>query len=141
MKIHSLKLTLQDVETKDKQKLAVIFGTVFIDNDKYKENSVGFEFDEHGEKIPVFEVINFTTALNNVEHFKQISQELIIEALTLKNMQIAKENGELSHFIEAVGGGNDDLKAGKGFRKTTLSIKSKNKKPLKSIVEPKKKSK
>jgi hypothetical protein len=139
MKINSLKLTLQDVESSDKKKIAVIFGTVFIDNDKYKEDINGPVLDEHGEKIPVYETINFTTALDNIEHFKQIAQEIIIEALTLKNMKIAEKNGELSHFIESVGG--DLPKAPRGFRKTMSDTKYLKTKAPKSTTAPRKKKK
>jgi hypothetical protein len=141
MKIHSLKLTLQDVETADKKKVAAIFGTVFIDNDQFKEDINGPVLDENGEKTPIYETINFTTLLSNVEHFKQIAQTMIIEALTLKNMEIAEENGTLSHFVRSIGAEHLIEKPTKGFRKTIDSIKSPKKKASKTIIAPRKKAK
>lgn len=143
MKIHSLKLTLQDVGTADNKKVAAIFGTVFIDNGQFKEDANGPVLDENGEKTPIFETINFTTALDNVEHFKQIAQTMIVEALTLKNMEIAEENGTLSHFVRMMGAGDDydGVKAPKGFRKTIPTPKPKKKSPSKTIVAPRKKAK
>ena len=123
----------------DGQKIAAIFGTVFIDNDKYKEDINGPVLDEHGEKQPIYETINFTTALKNVEHFTEIAQGLIVEALTLKNMKIAEKNGELSHFIESVGGAAP--KAPRGFRNTISDTKYLKTKAPKAKIEPRKKSK
>lgn len=97
MQIHSLKLTIQDVRTKDSAKIAVVMGTLFIDEGKKQSNP------ETMQPEPVYEQINFTTALNNSSKFKQCIQEMIIEALTLKNLKIARENGNLTHFVESVG--------------------------------------
>jgi hypothetical protein len=66
---------------------------------------------------------------------------MIIEALTLKNMEIAEENGELSHFVRAVGAEHIIDKPTRGFRKTISSIKPKKKSPSKAIVESRKKAK
>lgn len=139
MKIHSLKLTLQDVETADKKKVAAIFGTVFIDNDTYKMDINGPVLDENGEKTPIFETINFTTLLKNVDHFKQVAQQMIIEALTLKNMEIAEKNGDLSHFVRSVGAEHLIEKPTKGFRKTPQGIKSPKNKASKATTAPRKK--
>lgn len=141
MKINSLKLTIQDAITKDKKPIAAVYGTVFIDNDEFKEADGEFVLDEYGEKIPVYETINFTTALSYVTGFKAMIQQMIIEALTLKNMEIAKENGELSHFVQSVGADFGPEKKPKGFRKTISDIKSPKKKALKTNTEPRKKAK
>lgn len=142
MKIHSLKLTLQDVETSDKKKVAAIFGTVFIDDGKVKMDLNGPVLDENGEETPIYETINFTTALANVEHFKQIAQTMIIEALTLKNMEIAEKNGELSHFVRAIGAEHlVDGKPTRGFRKTIPTLTKPKKKASKAITAPRKKAK
>lgn len=140
MKIHSLKLTFQDVETKDKKTVAVVFGTVYLDDGKVKMDINGPVLDEHNETTPEFETINFTTALANIEGGKKLIQQLVMEALTLKNLKIAERNGELSHFIEAVGG-SALAKPTKGFRKTMSDTKYLKKKPSKTIVAPRKKAK
>lgn len=97
MQIHSLKLNIQDVHTKDAAKVAVVMGTLFIDDGKKVVNS------ETMKPEPAYETINFTTLLSNNETFKRSIQDLIMEALTLKNLKIAKENGNLTHFLEASG--------------------------------------
>lgn len=97
MQIHSLKLTFQDIVTKDAAKLAVVNGTLFIDTGKQVANT------ETLKPEPEFETINFTTALGNSPDLKRIIQTLVMEALTLKNLKIAKENGNLTHFLETTG--------------------------------------
>ncbi len=86
MQVHSLKLSFQDIVSKDGAKLAVVLGTLYLDN-----------------KEPELEKINFTTAISTNPKLKTVIQEMIVEALTLKNLQIAKENGTLTHFVEAMG--------------------------------------
>lgn len=104
MKINSLKLTIQDMETSDAKSVAAVMGTLFIDNDEWKKNEEGnLLLDDAGMPIPIYETINFTTALHVNRQLLSCVQALIIEALTLKNMAIAKKNGTLSHFIKAVG--------------------------------------
>ena len=98
MQIHSLKLTFQDIITKDAAKLAVMMGTLFIDHGTKVLN------EKTGEFEPDLESIQFTTALSNAPKLQEALQPLIIEALTLKNIKIAKENGTLTHFLESVGG-------------------------------------
>jgi hypothetical protein len=93
MQIHSLKLTFQDIVTKDVAKIAVVNGTLFIDTGK----TIGDTTE------PEFETINFTTAMSRTPALKNAIQELIMEAVTLKNLKIAKENGNLTHFLEASG--------------------------------------
>lgn len=97
MKVHSLKLTLQDIVTKDGAKIAAVMGTLFIDSGKTIANK------ETMNPEPELEAINFTTSLNSSVELKTVMQKLIIEALTLKNLKIAKESGTITHFLEAVG--------------------------------------
>ena len=52
---------------------------------------------------PELETINFTTALGNNQKLKSVIQDLIVEAVTLKNLKIAKENGTLTHYLESCG--------------------------------------
>jgi len=89
-KLRSVTLTLQDVTTKDGVTLAAIFGTLIIDTGKIKLNEKTF----HQE--PVLDSINFTTALANHPVFKEQIISLITEALTLKEMKVAREEGLLA---------------------------------------------
>lgn len=102
MKIHSLKLTIQDTISKDKKPVAVLAGTVFIDEGKYKEDTNGPVLDKEGEKIPYYETINFVTSLDKNPEMKKHVQALLVEALTLKDMEIEKTNGTLSHFVRNI---------------------------------------
>lgn len=115
MKINSLKLTIQDVETADGKPIAAIMGTVFIEDGTFKKDiNDQLVLDQEGMPIPFYETINFTTALSSAPSLKKDIQALIIEALTLKNLEIAKENGTLSHFVQTITG----EKPKKGSRST-----------------------
>lgn len=105
MKINSLKLIIQDMPD-DKGKLfAAVYGTLIIDTGETKkdEDGVTEAKDAEGEAIKILENINFITPLNQSLELRRVIQALANEALTLKNYAIAKENGQLSHFIEAMG--------------------------------------
>lgn len=97
MKVHSLKLTIQDVHTKDSFKIAAILGTLTIDTGKKVANKTTLKPE------PELEHIQFTTALNNDPAFKSMIQGMIVEALSLRELKIAKESGTLSHLLESVG--------------------------------------
>ena len=97
MQVHSLKLTIQDVHTKDNAKIAAVMGTLFIDTGKTVANA------ETLQPEPELETIHFTTALNTDPELKKVIQALIVEAATLKNLKIAKESGTLNHFLESCG--------------------------------------
>lgn len=96
--IHSLKLTIQDVNTKDAAKIAAVMGTLFVDHGEKKLNEATGEFE------PVYEQIDFTTALFNHPELQQGVRAMIMEALTLKDLKIAKESNTLSHYVEAITG-------------------------------------
>jgi hypothetical protein len=97
MQVHSLKLTIQDVTTKDAARIAAVMGTLFIDTGKTVANKETLKTE------PEMEVIHFTTALNNNPTLKKVIQDLIMEAATLKNLKIAKESGTINHFLESCG--------------------------------------
>lgn len=104
MKIHSITLTVQDGETSDNHKIAIVAGTLFVDNDKIHEHEDGTpDTDKKGEEVKDLEKINFVTSLDENPELMKVIQALAIEALTLKNLKIAEKNGTLSHFIESVG--------------------------------------
>lgn len=105
MKVHSLKLTIQDVPDADSGELfAACFATVVLNTGEVAKNADGTDkLDEEGQPVYMMEDINTVFPLNKDEVFKGNIQAILMEALTLKNWQIAKENGQLSHFVEAVG--------------------------------------
>lgn len=111
MQVHSLKLTIQDVPGKEEGEMfAACFATVTLNTGEVAKNEDGTDrLDEAGELIPILEEINTVFPLDKDEIFKGNIQAILMEALTLKNWQIAKENGQLSHFVEAMGGDADKL--------------------------------
>lgn len=106
------------MKTSDDKPIAAVMGTVFIDNDEWKRNEEGnMVLDGEGMPIPIYETINFTTALHTDPGLLKCIQTLIIEALTLKNLAIAEKNGTISHFLEAVGAGPKKAKRGSNVTK------------------------
>jgi len=105
MKIHSLKLTVQDVPSKEGRNIATVFGTLTLDTEEVAKDAEGKErLDAEGATIPVLDDINFVIPVNSSPELKAVIQSLAVQALTLKDMEIAKKNGQLSHYVQAVEG-------------------------------------
>lgn len=105
MQIHSLKLTIQDVVSKEGVKIATVFGTLILDTgDKAKTETGEDRLDAEGATIPVLEDIQFILPVNSSKELKAVIQSLAVEALTLKNLEIAKKEGQLSHYVKQVTG-------------------------------------
>lgn len=110
MKINSLKLTIQDMPDKEGKLFAAVYGTLILDTGEVKQDKDGKPVvDKEGVLIPILENINFITPLNSSKELKACVQALAVEALTLKNMEIAKKEGQLSHFVQAIEGVQDGL--------------------------------
>jgi hypothetical protein len=105
MQIHSLKLTVQDIISKEGDKIATVFGTLILDTGEKAKTEKGEDrLDAEGMTIPVLENIDFVIPVNSSKELKAVIQGLAVEALTLKDMEIAKKNGQLSHYVAAVKG-------------------------------------
>lgn len=105
MQIHSLKLTVQDIVSKEGDKIATVFGTLVLDTGEKAKTEKGEDrLDAEGETIPVLENIDFIIPVNSSKELKAVIQSLAVQALTLKDMEIAEKNGQLSHYVEAVQG-------------------------------------
>lgn len=105
MKIHSLKLTIQDMPGKDGKLFAAVYGTLILDTGEVKLDADGKPVvDKEDVVIPILENINFITPLNASKELKACVQALAVEALTLKDMEVSKKNGQLSHYVEAIKG-------------------------------------
>lgn len=103
MKIHSLKLTIQDMPGKDGKLFAAVYGTLTLDTEQPALDEKGEpKVDKEGQTISMLDDINFVTPLNNSKELKACVQAIAVEALTLKDMEIAKKNGQLSHYIQAI---------------------------------------
>lgn len=90
---------------KDGKLFAAVYGTLILDTGEVKRNEAGEPVvDKEGVLIPILENINFITPLNSSKELKACVQALAVEALTLKDMEIAKKNGQLSHYVASIKG-------------------------------------
>ncbi len=116
---------IQDMPDKKGNLFAAVSGKLTLNTGDIKLDKKGNAvLDEAGDMIPILDDINFIFSLNKYPDFKTQIQAMAVEALTLKNMQIAEENGQLSHFVEAVGAVGTSKKKGP---KDTKKIKRKKK--------------
>lgn len=105
MQIHSLKLTVQDVVSKEGDKIATVFGTLILNTGEKAKDARGEDRrDAEGDTIPVLENIDFVIPVNSSKELKAVIQSLAVQALTLKDMEIAEKEGELSHYVQAIQG-------------------------------------
>lgn len=103
MKIHSLKLTIQDMPGKDGKLFAAVYGTLTLDMEEPALDEKGNpKVDKEGQAISMLDDINFVTNLNSSPELKKVVQALAVEALTLKDMEVAKKNGQLSHYVDKI---------------------------------------
>lgn len=92
-KLRSVTITIQDVTLKDGFTVAAIHGGLVIDSgDK--------QLDEKTQQYePILEKINFRVPLEEYPHIKEFYEEIkqmTVEALRLKAMKIAQEEGLMS---------------------------------------------
>jgi hypothetical protein len=69
MKVHSFKLTIQDLEFKSGKKEAMVMGTLLLDEGKKEK------------KQPVYTPVNFHVALSQYKELKQIVKQMTKEVL------------------------------------------------------------
>lgn len=104
MQIHSLQLTIQDIVSKEGDKIATVFGKLVLDTGEKAKTEQGEDrLDDEGQLIPILDSINFVIPVNSSKELKAVVQSLAVQALTLKDMEIAEKNGQLSHYVEAIG--------------------------------------
>jgi hypothetical protein len=124
MKIDSIKLHIQDLPDKKGKLFAAVSGKVTLNTGEVKlDEKLEVVLDENGDEIPILEDINMMFALNKDPSFAANIQAIAMEALTLKNLEIAEENGQISHFVQAVGAPEKK----KGLRITKPKVKRKKK--------------
>ena len=88
---------------KDGKLFAAVYGTLTLDMEEPALDEKGEQkLDAEGQAISMLDDINFVTPLNTSKELKMVVQSLAVEALTLKDMQVAKKNGQLSHYIEKI---------------------------------------
>lgn len=102
MKIHSLTLIIQDFIDKDTKKpYAGVYGKLTLNTEEQAQNEDGtLKFDEEKDPVYMMEDIPFGFNMDKSSLFRSEIQAMMIEALTLKNLEIAKENGQVSHFVQ-----------------------------------------
>lgn len=104
---------------------AAVSGKVVLDTGEVKvDEKLEPVLDENGDTTPILEDINFMFSLNKEPSFQSNIQAIVMEALTLKNLEIAEENGQISHFIKAMGVEPEKKKRGS---KTTKPKRKKKK--------------
>ena len=82
---------------------AAVYGTLTLDMEEPALDEKGEpKVDAEGQTISMLDDINFVAPLNKSKELKAVVQALSVEALTLKDMEIAKKNGQLSHYIEKI---------------------------------------
>ena len=142
MKIHSLKLTLQDAETQDRYKIAVVYGSVTIDNDVYQQDSNGDMLDEEGKKIPLYETVNFTAELDSLVNFKEqgidsfrsFAQNIITQALSMQDSKIVGGYEFIKNLPKEMFAKIMKMPKGR-FKKNDSELLQAFKKPPKAILE------
>ena len=87
MKIHSVRITIQDVYTSDDVPVVAGFTDIFIDQG---EKMVS----EDGEEQPKYKKLSSTFLLGKNPKFKQEIQKMVIETITLHDLEEKKKNGE-----------------------------------------------
>lgn len=104
MKVDSIRLHIQDMPDKKGELFAVVSGKITLDTGEIKlDEFLKPVLDSEGEEIPILDDINVMFPLNKEPSFKTNIEAIAMEALTLKNLEIAKENGQISHFVQAMG--------------------------------------
>ena len=126
MKIDSIKLHIQDLPDKEGKLFAAVSGKITLNTGEIKvdEKSVPV-LDEHGDEIPILDDINVMFALNKDPSFKSNIEAIAMEALTLRNLEIAEENGQISHFVKEMGAPAGKKK--RGSKTTKAKVKRKKK--------------
>lgn len=111
---------------------AAVFGTVILDTGEIAKDEKGnAKLDEEGNQIPILENIDTIVPLNANPQFRSHIQAFLTEAITLKNLKIAEKNGQISHFLEAVGDAGGAMKAKEKevkAKKVTKKVTKKSKK-------------
>jgi len=125
MKVDSVRLHIQDMPDKKGELFAVVSGKITLDTGEVKlDEHLKPVLDEYGDEIPILDDINVMFPLNKEITFKSNIQAIVMEALTLKNLEIAEENGQISHFVKAMGVEPEKKKRGS---KTTKPKRKKKK--------------
>lgn len=111
MKIHSIRITIQDVETTEGIPVVAGFTDIFIDNGEIMLDDEGkTKLADDGLPHKKFEKISTTWLLNNNVVFKREIQKMAIEAITQFDIEQRKEKGEELNFGDTYGLGMDKKK-------------------------------
>lgn len=88
---------------KEGKLFAAVYGTLTLDMEEPALDEKGeAKVDAEGQAVSMLDDINFVTPLNNSKELKACVQSIAVEALTLKDMEVAKKNGQLSHYVQAI---------------------------------------
>ena len=120
MKIHSIKITIQDVLTTENTPVVAGFTDIFLDHGQVMIDEEGQPLlTEDGLSQPKFEKISATWLLSQNKVLKAEIQKMAIETITLHDLEQQKKTGKPLDFSVEFGLG---IKKAKG-----LNVKVKKK--------------
>ena len=104
MKIHSIRITIQDVETTDKIPVVAGFTDVFIDNDEVMLDDEGnVKLDDENLPQKKYEKISSTWLLSQNVVFKREIQKMVITMITQHDIEQRKAKGEELNLPDEMG--------------------------------------
>lgn len=118
MKIQSIRITIQDVETTDNIKVVAGFTDVFLDHGEIMlDDENNPKLTEDGLPQPKYEKISATWLMSNNVAFKREIQKMVITMITQHDIDKRKENGETIALPDDLGLGMSKPKKGKNVTK------------------------
>lgn len=118
MKIHSIKILIQDVVTSDKVPVVAGFTDIYLDNDETMLDDEGNpKLTEDGLPQKKFEKISATWLLSQNVVLKREIQKMVITAITQYDIEQRKAKGEKLEIPDDMGLGIARPKRGKNVTK------------------------
>lgn len=104
MKIHSIRITIQDVETSDKIPVVAGFTDVFLDNDEVMLDDDGnVKLDDDNLPQKKFEKISSTWLMSQNVVLKREIQKMVITMITQHDIEQRKAKGEPLPLEDEIG--------------------------------------
>lgn len=104
MKVHSIRITIQDVQTKEKIPVVAGFTDIFLDhNEVMLEDDGSVKLDEDNLPQKKYEKITATWLLSQNVVLKREIQKMVITAITQHDIEQRKKTGESLNMGEDYG--------------------------------------
>lgn len=118
MKIQSIRITIQDVETDDKVKVVAGFTDVFLDHGEVMlDDDNNPKLTKDGLPQPKYEKISATWLMSNNVTFKKEIQKMVITMITQHDIEQKKKTGDTIALPDDLGLGMMKSKRGKNVTK------------------------